>query len=235
ARAAICRGVAERLSVESHDLPLADLLGAETDGPAELGVAAIGAALVGLGVDTARINFRQEEFRFQRAFERARKGIATAVSVLFLALFLLCWSLQRETEDTEMRIKLSQDSQRALIRIIFPDEDQPFPDAWWIIEKRKKELEKRFQGKDTEIRSSLHDFRVVSQALVASKAKLKFRQLRLRQDSSRLEGEADSSEDVYRFREELEKTATMNVASPNINNLEDGGVKFSIDIKHVSG
>ena len=46
ARAAISQGVAERLSIESHDLPLADLLGAETDGPAELGVAAIGAALV---------------------------------------------------------------------------------------------------------------------------------------------------------------------------------------------
>ena len=229
---AIVAAAAKKLFLEAKDLDFGQALGAEGRGPGELGAVAIGMGIVGLGRDPAGMDFRQEEFRYQRAFDKARRGLATAVCVLFLGLIFFSWTLQKRNEEYDLRIRIVQKSQVELVGVMFPLEPLSGANAWEIIKKKRTALEKRFEGKDTEIRSTVHDFRTLSEALAAAGGGLDFTQIRLMQKSSRLEGEADDASPVFKLREELNKNESMTVASPNISNLENGKVKFTIDIEH---
>ncbi len=95
--------IAQHYNVEVEDLPTLDavqhdLPPSEADRIAASGAVAIGAALKVLGIDAGEIDLRREDFRFARTFDQIKVALATGVTLVFFALFLVLFTKFMELE-----------------------------------------------------------------------------------------------------------------------------------------
>jgi len=86
--------IASHFGVEVRDLPVADAIEhklppSEAESMAVTGAVAVGTALKVLGMDAAGIDLRKEDFRFARTFDQIKTALATGVTLLFFAVFLM--------------------------------------------------------------------------------------------------------------------------------------------------
>jgi len=57
-----------------------------------VGATAVGLALKGIGYDKSGIDFRKEEFTFAGKFEKAKRGVACSLVLLFVFFFILAYN-----------------------------------------------------------------------------------------------------------------------------------------------
>jgi hypothetical protein len=70
---------------------------------AAAGGIALGSALAGLGIGQTHMNFRREEFAYQRAFDKLKTALICAVCLLFVICFLLCYCFEfKRSQDKHL-------------------------------------------------------------------------------------------------------------------------------------
>ena len=81
---------------------------------------AIGLALKGLGVDHARMDFRQEEFSYKGTFEQVKRGLATTLTLLFALTFLYAFYLKQQLREKTETVMAVKEMQKAVYTVLFP-------------------------------------------------------------------------------------------------------------------
>ncbi|RMG08964.1 MAG: hypothetical protein D6731_20795 [Planctomycetota bacterium] len=143
---------AQRVSLESH-------FKAPRDAPPHLSLnapTAVGLALKGMGVDHARMDFRQEEFVYQGTFAQLRRGLACAMTLLFALVFLYAFNLKHELRETKNAVDGVKSLQRDLYTVLFPsleDDSVPHLDTgrrdqnyYEAMRAAQRELSRRYGG-----------------------------------------------------------------------------------------
>ena len=117
----------EHFEIEATRVDLSDALGAGPDkrerGQASVsleGGIAIGLALKGLGVDHARMDFRQEEFAYKGTFEQLKRGLATTLTLLFALTFLYAFHLKQQLREKGETVMAVKEMQKALYTVLNP-------------------------------------------------------------------------------------------------------------------
>lgn len=117
----------EHFEIEATRVDLSQALGAGPDkkerGHASVsleGGIAIGLALKALGVDHARMDFRQEEFAYKGTFEQLKRGLATTLTLLFALTFLYAFHLKQQLRERGETVMAVKEMQKALYTVINP-------------------------------------------------------------------------------------------------------------------
>jgi hypothetical protein len=88
---------------------------------AAAGSIALGSALAGLGIDQARINFRRDEFAYQKAFEKLKTGLACTVCLLFVICFVLCYCFQFKRSQNKHLLELHRSFAQDIFKAVVPE------------------------------------------------------------------------------------------------------------------
>lgn len=162
-----------------------------------VGPTAIGLGLKGIGYDRGGLDFRKEEFTYAGKFERAKRGVACSLVLLFVFFFLLAYDYQR----VEMRRLYTKQGfilnyQQRIYYTLFPGEWEsgkaPPSDVLDALRKKQKEL-KGVAVDVPEIVSTLDMLRDIAQGFEESGKKFKLKQIDLKQHKARssMQGEVD--------------------------------------------
>lgn len=157
------------------------------------GSCALGAALKALGADSVGLDFRKEEFVYQKLFDMLKAGLAaTAVIVFFLAFMLaytfnLRMSIDRQTLDT-----IRSNARETFITLL-PGEPRPrAQDTKSIFNSFKDAFERKKSGrwskKTPKITSAIDIFRDFGEAVKRANVKFKLKECRIDQNTVVIKG-----------------------------------------------
>lgn len=153
----------EHFEIEATRIDVAGPLGGPADknvkGEASVsldGVAAIGLALKGLGIDHAGMDFRQEEFVYRGTFDQLKRGLACTLTLLFALVFLYAFNLKQELREAKNSLLGVKTMQKNLYTVLFPSvedpaaEHKPLPsggDAYFeALKSEKQRLANKYGG-----------------------------------------------------------------------------------------
>ena len=125
----------EHFEIEARRIDLGEQFGTGPDEKKRGGTSisleggiAIGLALKGLGVDHARMDFRQEEFAYKGTFEQVKRGLATTLTLLFALTFLYAFHLKQELREKSETVGAVKEMQASLFTVLFPSLEDPSRD-----------------------------------------------------------------------------------------------------------
>jgi hypothetical protein len=117
---------------------------------AEAGGIALGSALAGLGIDETRINFRRDEFAYQRAFEKLKTGITCTDCLLFFLCFFLCYCFQFKVSQNKHLLGLQRGFAQDIFQAVAPGKKMRGEDVPSIYQSYTEEMKTRKLGVTTE-------------------------------------------------------------------------------------
>lgn len=117
-----------------------------------LGLVAAGLALKGLDdprYDTTGFDFRQEEFQYEKKYEKVKKGLALTFFLAFLTLFVWFQSLQKKLTYVEHMSGKAKKNQlkvyNTLFLTMYPKEKPLYPNNLFeSINEKEKEIKREF-------------------------------------------------------------------------------------------
>jgi hypothetical protein len=196
----------QRLSLRGA---LAVAKGARHDDALDLfGATAVGLALKALGYDKTGIDFRKEEFTFAGKFDKAKRGVACALVLLFTFFFLLAYYYQRvEIVRLAKKQQRLQDIEERIYYTLFPEEqEKPPPQRGWLEALKARQRELKGASIDVpEVVSALDMLRDVAQGFEESGKKLALKQLDFRQGQASMRGEVDAENIAYDLKDAVNR------------------------------
>jgi type II secretory pathway component PulL len=185
-----------------------------------VGATALGLALKGIGYDLAGIDFRKEEFAFQGRYEKAKKGVACTLVLLFLFFFALAYRYQLvELPRLQAKLGRLQTYQQDIYLKLFPEERRTVPkDVVGALTKKNKQLRDRLGLEAPDVISCLDAFREFSQGVDDARVKLTLSSAQFRQPPlSTVKGRLEVEADAYTIKEAVGKQAKLfQVASERV-------------------
>jgi hypothetical protein len=130
---ALASELTEMLGTDSSVLDLSCIFkGGLTEGQrAQLsqgGSVALGSGLAGLGQEQVKIDFRRDEFAYQKAFDRLKTGLACTLCLLFFICFLLCYSFHFKLSQDKRLLSLQRSLAQGIFKTVAPDKKTPGED-----------------------------------------------------------------------------------------------------------
>jgi Tfp pilus assembly PilM family ATPase len=209
-----------RLSVQQA-VPAAGRLPRDAAGDLDLfGAVAVGLALKGIGHDPAGLDFRKEEFQYAGKFDKAKRGLACALVLLFVLFFTIAYSYRVIEMERLMR---KQDRifqyQEEIYATLFPEERGRIPsDVKLALSKKKSELERKLKGFQVDdVHSALDMLRDLSQGFEESGKKCLLKELTLKQKSSSMRVEVENELVTYDLKQAVNN-------KPRLVEIEEGRV-----------
>ncbi len=205
------------------------------------GPTAIGLALKGLGHDRTGIDFRKEEFVFAGKFDKAKRGVACALVLLFTFFFLLAYDFQNvELRRLSSKLARLEKHQVQIYWTLFPEEaEKPPPPGGWLAALRRKQSELKGHAVDVpDVVSMLDVLRDVAQGFEESGKKIALKQLSFRQGNANLRGEVEIENIAYDLKDAVNakpRLATVEIerVAPNKEGKVD--VTFKVLAKAPEG
>jgi hypothetical protein len=223
------RGLPETLTAEL-ELPveridLADIVASDLDTSAMEslstgGGVALGLALKQLGVDPVGVNFRQESFRYQKAFEQVKIVLSCCVSlVAILFLIILAFLLERKREAA-LPWNLVVSRSRSLYEQAMPEEAVAGNDFEVInrmlarVGRSNREYRKRFGGSSggefPPLRSALDIWKDVFRGIqMARVGGLILDSMLVTQTGIRMTGSVADSDSLYTLKDGIQKASDL--------------------------
>jgi Tfp pilus assembly PilM family ATPase len=225
----------ERLSFQGAAVAVKGARGA--DRVDLVGATALGLALKGIGWDKGGLDFRKEEFTFAGKFEKAKRGVACALVLLFVFFFVIAYDYQL-VEMT--RLYRKQDRilhyQRNIYFTLFPEEDPRKPPQDILVALKLKQREVKGVAADVpEVASALDMLRDTAQGFEEAGKKFTLKQLSYKQRGSDLRGEVDDPGIAYDLKAAVNgKERLVVLQDPKVTPNPQTGkvdVQFRIDLR----
>lgn len=234
------KAFADHFQAPCGRLELARALGAPVKGGARgqesldlVGATAVGLALKGIGYDKSGIDFRKEEFTFAGKFEKAKRGVACSLVLLFVFFFILAYNYRVVEMD---RLWRKQDSllkfQRRIWFTLFPDDQKPPPDVLEALKKKEKEL-KGIGADQPDILSALDMLRDTAQGFDESGKKLVLKRLSIRgqpKAASTINGEVEDAAFGYALAEAVNAKPRL-VTAETLKSTPNGKGKVDVEFR----
>ena len=196
----IDKAFADHFGGPCERLPVAEVAPAQAKAKiaAELdhfGAVAVGLALKGLGIDPGGLDFRKEEFAYQGKFEKAKRGVACALVLLFVLFFVIAYGYQVIEME---RLGRQQDrvfaQQRDVYAALFSSDGRRAPeDVLGAMKKKEKDLKQKLKGFEVpDVVSALDMMRDIAMGFEASGKKCLLKELTLKQKSSTMRVELEN-------------------------------------------
>jgi len=217
----------------------ADLGESEMESFSTNGGIALGLAVKLLGVDPIGVNFRQDEFRFQRAFEQVKIVLSCCVSlVAILFLIVLAFLLERKREAS-LPWNLIVSRARTVYEQVMPDQRVEGSDFTVIaemagnVQRSNRDYRKRFGGAGSgefpPLRSALEIWKDVFRGIqMANVRAFKLDSMAVTQTNVRFAGSVPESSATYAIEESLKKASDLfkDAKAGRINTEKDGTFSF---------
>ncbi len=212
------KAFAEHFGAPAERVSLKDALPSKLSRPAAeafdlYGAVALGLGLKGVGVDPSGLDFRKEEFVFQGKFERAKRGLACALVLLFVFFFVVAYRFQMlEMERLGRQQEQALKYQAIIYYGLFPEErNRPVPESFaFALNKKEKDLTQRLRGFDVpDVHSTFDMLRDIAQGFEESGKKVLLKEASLRQKQSVLKIEVENELDAFALKEAVNKKTRL--------------------------
>lgn len=200
----------ERLSLAQVAPPAAKVPKGGQEEVDLFGSIAVGLALKALGHDPGGVDFRKEEFAYQGKFEKAKRGVACALVLLFVLFFVIAYGYQViEMERLMRRQDRVFQNEADIYRAVFPEEARRVPeDVYLGFKKKEKDLKQRLKGFDVpDVVSALDILRDLARGFEASGKKCLLKEVILKQKSSTMRVEIENELIAYDLKKAVNELA----------------------------